>query len=134
MRHGVYFSSILYGAHVPSAADIYILWTSFLPEKLAAPSKPARFKANMLRMDSRGPLLYNMLYIYLLFYSGGGGGCLVYRVLTTEKGRGEGKQRECLCHLSWSVHHNLCREGYLESTCCCVQARFVGMKTKILFS
>ncbi len=56
-------------------ADIYILWTSFLPEKLAAPSKPTRFKANMLRMDSGGPLmLYNMLYIYLLYYSGGGRG------------------------------------------------------------
>jgi hypothetical protein len=43
---------------------------------------------------------------------------------------GEGKQRECLCTLSWSVHHNLTRDGYIEFTCCCVQARFLGMETK----
>jgi hypothetical protein len=23
-----------------------------------------------------------------------------------------------------SVHHNLAHEGYIESTCCCVQARY----------
>jgi hypothetical protein len=32
------------------------------------------------------------------------------------------------------VHHNLAREGYTESTCCYVQASFLGMETKILFS
>jgi hypothetical protein len=33
-----------------------------------------------------------------------------YRLLAgyiSEDGRGEGKQRECLYPLSWSVHHNL---------------------------
>ncbi len=29
---------------------------------------------------------------------------------------------------------NLAGEGYIESTCCCVQARFLGMETKKLFS
>ncbi len=36
--------------------------------------------------------------------------------------------------LSWSVHHSLTRDGYIESTYCCVQARFLGLETKILFS
>jgi hypothetical protein len=36
--------------------------------------------------------------------------------------------------LSWSVHHNLAGEGYIESTCCFVKARFLGMQTKKLFS
>jgi hypothetical protein len=31
------------------------------------------------------------------------------------------------------VHHNLARDGYIEFTCCCVQARFLGKETKILF-
>jgi hypothetical protein len=31
---------------------------------------------------------------------------------------------EFLCPLIWSVHHNLARDGYIESTCCCVQIRF----------
>jgi hypothetical protein len=53
---------------------------------------------------------------------------------STEEGRGERKQRECLCPLSLSIHHNLACDGYIESTCCCVQARFLGMETKILFS
>ncbi len=53
---------------------------------------------------------------------------------TTEEGRGEARQRECLCPLSWSVHHHLAREGYFESTCCCIPARFLAMETKILFS
>jgi hypothetical protein len=42
-----------------------------------------------------------------------------------EDGKGEGTQREYLCPLSWSVHHNLARDGYIESTCCYVQARFL---------
>jgi hypothetical protein len=33
------------------------------------------------------------------------------------RGRGEGKQRECIFPLSWSVHHNLAHDGYIESTC-----------------
>jgi hypothetical protein len=36
--------------------------------------------------------------------------------LTTEEGRGEARQRESLCPLIWSVHHNLARAGYIEST------------------
>ncbi len=35
--------------------------------------------------------------------------------------------------LSWSVHYNLARDGYIESSCCCVQTKFLGMETKILF-
>ncbi len=52
---------------------------------------------------------------------------------STKEGRGERKQRECLCPLSWSVHHNVARDGYIEFTCCCVQARFLGMETKYSF-
>jgi hypothetical protein len=52
---------------------------------------------------------------------------------TTEKIRVEEKKEEFLCPLSWNVHHNMALEGYIESTCCCVQARFLGMETKILF-
>jgi len=48
--------------------------------------------------------------------------------------RRDGKQRTCLCPLSWSIHHNITRDGYIESTCCCVQARFLGMETKIHFT
>jgi hypothetical protein len=47
------------------------------------------------------------------------------------KGRGE-TARECLCPLRWSVHLNLARDGYKESTCCCVQARFLGIETKLV--
>jgi hypothetical protein len=46
------------------------------------------------------------------------------QVTLKEEGRVERKQRECVCPLSWSVHHNLARDGYIESTCCCVEARF----------
>ncbi len=51
-----------------------------------------------------------------------------------EKGRGE--KNEFLCPHSWSVQyitkrHNLAREGYVETTN--VQAKFLGMETKILF-
>jgi hypothetical protein len=58
----------------------------------------------------------------------------VTRGTTKEDGRGEGKQRECLCPLGWNVHNNMARDGYIEPTCCCVQARFLGMETKIRFS
>jgi hypothetical protein len=43
----------------------------------------------------------------------------------------EEKQKEFLCPLSWSVHHNLARDGYIESTRCSAvskQARFLGME------
>jgi hypothetical protein len=39
-----------------------------------------------------------------------------------------------ICPLSRSVHHNVVHDGYIEFTCCCVQAKFVGMETKILYS
>ncbi len=52
---------------------------------------------------------------------------------TTEETRVEKKQKEFLCPLSWSVHRNLARDGYIESTCCCVQARFLDMETKLFF-
>jgi hypothetical protein len=45
---------------------------------------------------------------------------------TTEEGREE--EKEFLCPLSWSTHHNLAYDGYIESTCCCVQARFLGIE------
>jgi hypothetical protein len=54
-------------------------------------------------------------------------------VPTTEETRVEEKQKESLCPLSWSVHHNLALDGYIESTCCCALARILGMETKILF-
>jgi hypothetical protein len=54
-------------------------------------------------------------------------------VLTTEEKRVEEKQKEFLRPLSWSDHHNLARDGYIGNTCCCVQARFLGMETKIHF-
>jgi hypothetical protein len=55
--------------------------------------------------------------------------------IPTEETRVEEKQKEFICPLSWSVHHNLARDGYIEieSSCCCVQAIFLGMETKILF-
>ncbi len=55
--------------------------------------------------------------------------CTVY---PPEEGRGDGKQRECLCTLSWSVHHNLTRDGYIEPTCFYVQARFFGKNALFL--
>jgi hypothetical protein len=46
-----------------------------------------------------------------------------------EEIRVEEKKEEFLCPLSWSVHHNLARKDYTESTtCCCVLARFLGME------
>jgi hypothetical protein len=38
-----------------------------------------------------------------------------------------------LSPLSWNAYHNLTRDRYIEYTCCCVQARFLGMETKIPF-
>jgi hypothetical protein len=38
-----------------------------------------------------------------------------------------------LCPHSWSSYHNLARDGYIEYTCYCVQARILGMETKIPF-
>jgi hypothetical protein len=37
--------------------------------------------------------------------------------------------------LSWSVrvHYNLAPGGYIESSCCCVQASFLCKETKILY-
>jgi hypothetical protein len=56
------------------------------------------------------------------------------RKLSRAERRGESQKRDWVCPLSWSVHYNLAGEGYMESTCCCVQARFLGMETKKLFS
>ncbi len=42
-------------------------------------------------------------------------------VYSTEEIRVE---EEFLCSLSWSVHHNLARDVYIESTCGFVQAGF----------
>jgi hypothetical protein len=53
-------------------------------------------------------------------------------IASTEETRVEEKQKQFLCPLSWSIHHNLACDGYIESTCCYVQARFLGME-KILF-
>jgi hypothetical protein len=47
---------------------------------------------------------------------------------STEETRVEEKQKEFLCPLSWSVHHKLARDGYIDSTRCCVQARFLGIE------
>ncbi len=48
---------------------------------------------------------------------------------------GENRKRGSGSALSaWSVHYNLAGEGYIESACCCVQARILGMGTKKLFS
>ncbi len=76
-------------------------------------------------------------------YQGESQGRGIYRVRDSERGmvygrtteeiRVEEKKEEYLCPLSWNVHHNMALEGYIESTCCCVQARFLGMETKILF-
>jgi hypothetical protein len=40
----------------------------------------------------------------------------VFSVYTTEKKRVEEKRGEFLCPLSWSVHYNFARDGYIEST------------------
>jgi hypothetical protein len=40
------------------------------------------------------------------------------------------KQKKFLCHLSWSVHRNLAREGFIEPTCYGAQPRLLGMDTK----
>jgi hypothetical protein len=53
---------------------------------------------------------------------------------TTEEIRVEEKKEEFLCPLSWNVHHNMALESYIESTCCCVQARFLVWKQKYSFS
>ncbi len=56
--------------------------------------------------------------------------------LWTQRREGKRRKNEFLCPHSWSVQyitkrHNLAREGYVETTN--VQARFLGMETKILF-
>jgi hypothetical protein len=48
--------------------------------------------------------------------------------------KGRGEQREFLYPLCWSAHHNLSRNVYIESTCCYVQASFLAMESKILFT
>jgi hypothetical protein len=53
-------------------------------------------------------------------------------IAITEEARVEEKQKQFLCPLSWSIHHNLACDGYIESTCCYVQARFLGMKKNTL--
>jgi hypothetical protein len=46
----------------------------------------------------------------------------MYSTRTTQEIRVEEKKEEFLCPFSWSVHHNLARDGYIEFTCCFVQA------------
>jgi hypothetical protein len=65
---------------------------------------------------------------------GGGGGIHKGDFPTTEEIGVEEKREEFLCPLSWSIHHNLARDGYIKSTCVCAQAGLSGMVTKILFS
>jgi hypothetical protein len=50
-------------------------------------------------------------------------------VQTTEE---IGVEEKFLCSLSLSVNHNLARDGYIESTCCCVKARVLGMAKNTL--
>jgi hypothetical protein len=50
----------------------------------------------------------------------------------TEEAKVEEKQKEFLCALSWSVHYNLARDGYIESTCCCVQAKFKDTLSRVM--
>jgi hypothetical protein len=50
----------------------------------------------------------------------------------TEETRVEEKQKEFLCALSWSVHHNLARDSYIESTCCCVKATFWDTLSRVM--
>jgi hypothetical protein len=52
---------------------------------------------------------------------------------TTEETRIEEKQKQFLCPLSWTVQHNLARDGYIESTWYEDQERFFCMGTKIIF-
>ncbi len=60
--------------------------------------------------------------------------CSCHRTLSPpqrkEEERGNSKNVSAL--FSWSLH--LARDGFTESTCCCVRARFLGMETKLLFS
>jgi hypothetical protein len=55
----------------------------------------------------------------------------------TKEGREEARQRECISILSalsaLAYTTDMAHDGYKESTCCFVQARFLGMETKILF-
>jgi hypothetical protein len=44
------------------------------------------------------------------------------------------KRRSLSALISWSVHHNLAPDGYIESTCSCVQARFLGMETQRFYT
>ncbi len=46
----------------------------------------------------------------------------------------EEKKEKFLCPVSWCVHHNLAHDGYIDFACCCVQAKFLGRETKILFT
>jgi hypothetical protein len=47
-----------------------------------------------------------------------------------DKGSGAiDKKEEFLCPVSWSVHHNLSHDGYIESIRCYVKARFLGIET-----
>jgi hypothetical protein len=65
---------------------------------------------------------------------GGGEGMHKGDVQTTEEIGIEEKREEFLCPLSWSIRHNLASDGYIKSTCFCVQAGFTGMVTEMLFS
>ncbi len=73
-------------------------------------------------------------YSYVFFMRGLGGGkgklfrggvlsalakCVPQRNQGIEK-----KQKEIICPVIWSIYDNLARDGYKESTRCCVQARF----------
>ena len=49
-----------------------------------------------------------------------------------EEKRVEEKNGEFLCPLSRSMQYNFALDDYIESTCCCVHARFIGMETKII--
>ncbi len=66
----------------------------------------------------------------LTFLVSGSFSTLIYS--TTEETKVEGKKKEFVCPLRWSVHHNMARDGYIESTCCCVQARFLGLEKNTL--
>jgi hypothetical protein len=52
-----------------------------------------------------------------------GGGVMGWKTTTEETRVGE-KQKEFLCPRSWSVHNNLAHNGYNQSTCCFLQAKF----------
>jgi|688.fasta_scaffold1975943_1 hypothetical protein len=55
-------------------------------------------------------------------------------VQTTEELGVEEKREVFLCPLSWNIHHNLARDGYIDSTSFCVQAGLSGMVTEMFFS